>query len=81
MKVIWEPEDIVPGKKYGKPGIQEVWMIGYVAGAGASTKYTRVSLSDGMIVSGCSREDLALEFNDEGYVPVEMLPFLCKLSQ
>ena len=77
MKVIWEPEDIVPGRKYGKPGIQEVWMIGYVAGADTWVRYTSISLADGMVLSGsCSAEALASKINDGGYIPIELIPFL-----
>lgn len=30
MKVIWEEEDIIVGRKFKLPGTNETWIIGYI---------------------------------------------------
>lgn len=71
MKVIWEPDDIKPGKRYSKPGIGEEWIIGYLSDAHPSnkTRYVSVSLSDGLVTEPLSKEDMARALTDQGYLP------------
>jgi hypothetical protein len=71
MKLIWSPKDITPGRVVGKPGIIEQWIIGY-AGYEKS-QYHLVSLSDGMITDGCSKELLADRLTMSESWPVEFL--------
>lgn len=76
MKVIWEESDIQPGRRYGKPTIEERWwIIGYSVGSVDKQKlFHSVSLSDGMIGSPMSRSELATHLIESGYLPEELLP-------
>jgi len=46
MQVKWEADDIKPGRRIGKPGQAEVWLIGHRPTANGN-EYSLISLSDG----------------------------------
>ena len=73
MKVIWEAEDIRPGRQYKMPGTKEVWMIGYEADRDKGM-YVSVSLSDGMVSYEEKAVDFAESLNVAGYMPMELEP-------
>lgn len=73
MKVEWEPDDIIPGRRYGRNGLNEVWLIGYLAEANAPRKFVSISMFDGLVTRALTCEELAAELTHAGYVPVEIL--------
>lgn len=74
MKVTWEAEDIIPGRRYSKPGIQEVWTIGFLAAEQTQVRYVSVSNQDGMVTPPMAKGDLAASLNTSEYIPVELIP-------
>lgn len=73
MKVIWEAQDIRPGRKYGKPSHSEEWMIGFLSFVDGPQKYVSISMVDGMITPPMGELELAKSLTESGYVPVEIL--------
>lgn len=74
MKAIWEASDIIAGRRYGKPGSGERWMIGYQAGRVDKEGFVSISLSDGMVVPQRPAEEIADGLTVNGYMPEELLP-------
>ena len=72
MKFIWEEQDIKVGRKYSRSDINEVWMIGYMAGK-SSCGYVSISMDDGLVTESNSKEGLASMLTEEKYIPVEFL--------
>ena len=70
MKYQWTADDIIVGRRYSTPGIREEWMIGYLSGVLGPAKYVSISLSDGMVTSPNTREELAKMLTEYGYSPV-----------
>lgn len=79
MKLIWEPEDIEPGRRYSRPSLGETWLIGYVVEVSSGTRhapearYVSVSLKDGLTTPPKTAEDLANELTLGMYLPLEYL--------
>lgn len=73
MKVTWEADDITPGRRYSKPGIKEVWLIGYIPDVHGLKRYVSVSLNDGMVTDPCEQKNISKSTN--GYLPCELLSF------
>jgi len=73
MKVTWEAADITVGRRYSKPDLNEVWMIGYVPGESADTRFVSISTSDGMVTEMKTRARLADDLTKAGYIPYELL--------
>jgi hypothetical protein len=73
MKVTWEADDIVPGRRYSKKGIGEKWIIGYLSDVAGEGRYVSVSDRDGLVTSPGTKEYLANALNEEGYLPVELI--------
>jgi len=73
MKFIWEESDIRPGRKYTRPDINEVWMIGYVVNTSTHAKYVSVSMNDGMVTTTDNKSNLADVLTKNNYVPVEFI--------
>jgi hypothetical protein len=72
MKMIWNAEDIRPGRRLTMNGTEETWLIGYRADADDyEARYVFVSEDDGMVTSSCTKEELAGILNEYGYVPVD----------
>lgn len=71
MKVTWETEDIRPGRRYSRADISEVWMIGYDPELGE--QFASVSLLDGLITDFKTRERMAKDLTENGYVPLELM--------
>lgn len=69
MKVTWEMKDLMPGRRLGKPGREEVWMIGYVA---ATPQSSLTSLKDGMVIIFEGKEELLKRLNSSGDIPIEL---------
>jgi hypothetical protein len=71
----WKAEDIKPGRRYGKKGNKEVWIIGYRADAVVNYKARYVSVSENgwMITSPYTKEELAGILNENGYIPMDLL--------
>jgi hypothetical protein len=73
MKFQWESKDIKPGRKFGRVGIDEIWMIGYLVEAGY-TRYVSVSMSDGMVATpSCNKENMASFLTENRYEPIEFM--------
>ena len=73
MKVIWEVKDITPGRRYSKEGIGEKWIIGYLADQNGAARYVSVSDQDGMVTASKTKEQMAIDLTECGYLPVEVL--------
>lgn len=74
MKIVWEAEDIKPGRRHGKPGRAERWIIGYLPAMDIrSARYCEISLADGAIQGPFSRQELAHGLNECGEMPEELL--------
>jgi len=73
MKVIWGAEDIKPGRRYSKHGIEETWMIGYISAVDGPVRYVSVSDQDGMVTEPSTKEDLARSLTEHDYLPMELL--------
>jgi hypothetical protein len=74
MKVTWEAEDIIPGRRYSKPGIKEIWAIGFLAYESTQERYVSVSNQDGMVTEPKFKENFAADLTEQGYLPVELIP-------
>lgn len=75
MKFIWEAKDIVGGRRYGRPGLNEVWIIGYMSDESVP-RHVSISLSDGMVTEARTKDQLAKALSDDGYMPIELLEML-----
>jgi len=74
MKVIWEAGDIRCGRVFGREGITERWMIGYICPESSVSRIVTVSLSDGLVSpQHFDRETLARTLTDGSYMPEEFL--------
>jgi hypothetical protein len=73
MKVIWETEDIKPGRRYSKEGIREKWTIGWLSDTDDETRYVSVSDQDGMVTKPRTKEQMAALLSSQAYLPVELL--------
>jgi hypothetical protein len=73
MKVIWETEDIKPGRRYSKKGIGENWIIGYLSDTDGEDRYVSVSELDGMVSVPYTTERMAQMLTENGFMPVELL--------
>ena len=74
MKFIWEESDVLVGRKYSRPDISEVWMIGYRAELGHDdARLVSVSLSDGMVTMALTREEMVDMLNQNSYIPAEFI--------
>lgn len=73
MKISYEQKDINPGQRYGKPGVEERWIVGYSPGAEEQQRYAMISLADGIIASRGTRADIADTLSDGEYLPAEVL--------
>ena len=78
MKVVWEDADIVVGRRYTKPGTNEVWLIGYRVDiepqdqTKGPKRFVQISLNDGMCCCDATAADIALALTHQGYVPLEL---------
>lgn len=72
MKIVWEVDDIVPGRVIGKSDRTERWKIGYLSYAKDDIKFVLVSMSDGMVTSPMTKEALAAFINTTGDGPTEL---------
>lgn len=73
MKVEWEAEDIVPGRRYGKEGLREKWVIGYLSFADGQERYVSISDQDGMVTEPKAKEQMARNLTENGYLPLELI--------
>ena len=71
MKVIWEEDDIIVGRKFMKKGTSEIWIIGYTAFTNGE-KYVTVSLSDGMVTEAINADTMAKRLTQSNYLPIEL---------
>lgn len=80
MKIEWQEIDIQAGRRVGHPERIEQWMIGYKAdaAAGEASRWTLISLSDGMVQPSMTKAILADYLNKTGDLPVELLPAASK---
>ena len=75
MKVEWQIEDVRAGRRVGKPGRKEQWMICYSPSEGA-TRWGLVSLSDGALAFvNRSREYAVNHLNTAGELPLELFNY------
>lgn len=75
MKIIWEPQDIVAGRRVGKLDRGERWIIGYnPLMIKDEPRYMLVSLSDGMVNQYYDKQGLCDRLNAAGEMPSELLP-------
>lgn len=74
MKFIWEPDDIVVGRKYSRPDITEEWLIGYLPNIDRdSPRFVGVRMNDGMVTKGSNATELASSLTRNNHVPVEFI--------
>jgi hypothetical protein len=72
MKIIWEVEDIKPGRRYINKDTG-IWLIGYRADADdCRARYVSVSENSGRVTSPYTKEELAGILNENGYLPVDI---------
>lgn len=69
MKVIWEETDIVPGVRYSRKDINEIWLIGYLADSNEIDRYVSISLNDGLITSPATKQQMAKNLTTGKYLP------------
>lgn len=76
MKITWETNDIIAGRRAGKSDRVEVWIIGYDPNTPpGKPKWALISTEDGMISRrGLTKEQLASHLNSSGDYPVELFP-------
>jgi hypothetical protein len=72
MRIEWEADDIICGRRVGHPDRSEQHMIGYLANVGALDRYVLISLSDGMVSDRYTKEMLAARLNSSAERPVEL---------
>lgn len=72
MKVIWEEQDIIVGRKFKLPSANETWIIGHIPSRVGKEKYVTISLCDGMVTTPISAEWMASILTDGGYLPIEL---------
>jgi hypothetical protein len=71
MKMIWNAEDIRPGRRFTKKGTEEIWIIGYRTDVNNyEARYVSIAENDGMITKNHTKEELAEILNKNGYVPI-----------
>jgi hypothetical protein len=73
MKIIWEAQDITPGRSYSREGIGETWLIGYLSYEDSRACYVSVSQNDGLVTKPMTPEEMAGMLTREGYLPSEVL--------
>lgn len=77
MKVIWEEEDIRPGRKFVKTGsrkdTKDIWMIGYLCKTTTGNSYVSISMTDGLCSELVEKKELAEILNKQQYTPLELL--------
>lgn len=76
MKFTWELNDIQPGVKFGRADITEVWILGWFSDEtliANGRRYAFISLEDGMITKGATREELVEMLNSAAYIPVKYM--------
>lgn len=73
MNVIWEPDDIVVGRKVGTKGCGEKWAIGYLASAADNARFVMISTVDFMVDNPKTKTELAQSLTNGGYLPEELL--------
>ena len=76
MQVIWEDNDIIAGRIYGKKSIKEKWIIGYRSDLLTPGRYVSISLSDGCVTSPLTKESFADMLTRNKYLPQEVLELL-----
>lgn len=74
MKIEWQAKDIKAGRRVGHPNHSEQWMIGYMGSMTSDeARWALISLSDGMIQTPVTRENLAVTLNSTGDIPLEFI--------
>jgi hypothetical protein len=73
VKVIWEAQDIIVGRKFKLPSSNETWMIGYIPSCVGKEKYAKISMSDGMVTDTVGVEYMADSLNADGSLPIELI--------
>jgi hypothetical protein len=74
MKIEWEADDIVCGRRVGHPDRSEQHMIGFLANVAGLDRYVLISLSDGMVSDRYTKEMLAARLNSSAERPIELGP-------
>jgi hypothetical protein len=74
MKVEWQESDIRVGRRFGKPGVRERQMIGYLLPEDGPKELVSISLCDGQVNPMANAEKMAAMLTEHGYVPDELLP-------
>ena len=79
MKFIWETDDIQVGRKYSRPDITEVCLIGYLPSVDSfGPRFVSVSMDDGMVTEGSTGPEMAASLTRNNYVPVEFITAMKK---
>lgn len=73
MKITWEESDIKPGTQYSRPGIIEVWIIGYRPELDTPKQYISASLLDGMVTGPKTKAEMAEQLTRDGYIPLSVM--------
>lgn len=74
MKIVWEAEDVVPGRILRYPHSPGDWMIGYLSDeAKDKDKFVLISMVDGMVKMTSTKEELAERLNASEMKPAELV--------
>jgi hypothetical protein len=75
MKIEWQAEDIVAGRRIAHPGCSEQSLIGFVAAEHRSDHqaFVLISLSDGMVQPPMTAQAVADQLNRNGDMPIEFV--------
>jgi hypothetical protein len=74
IKVIWEESDIKPGLVIGTLTCTERWVIGYCPEIEGASRYTFISLDDGMVrADRLTKLKLCDLLTEGGYLPQALL--------
>jgi len=75
MKYTWEPDDIKPGRYYGRASKHED--LGYLATVIHKIGFdprcdlpVSISIADGMVIGYAGKSAMAKALNDGGYIPI-----------
>lgn len=66
------------GRRISKPGIEEVWTLGFLSFSEDEAKYVLISDQDGMVTIPKTIEGLVDTLNRGAYYPVELLELMGK---
>ena len=73
IDVTWEEKDIVFGTRYGRIGLNEEWLIGYMGCSEGPARYVSISTADGMVTEAITKAAFAARLTENKYIPINLL--------